>query len=120
MIDPRKTTDAPRPRIRLWGTISGLLVFGLTVPLWATMAKVQSLYYQQDTGRLPFLTELALAAAHFLWIPAVAVGLLAIVVSRGGRRDRATLLLIALSIAIVGIQLVLTLALVSPLITFAK
>jgi len=116
MTELRNTTDAPKPRIRLWGTISGLLVFGLTLPLWGTAAKAQSLYYQLGTRRLPFLTELALAAADVLWIPALAVGMLAIVLSRSGRRDRATRLFIALSIAIVGIQVVLTLALVFPLV----
>src|SRR6185295_19521035 len=104
----------PQPRVRLWGTISGLLVFGLAFTVWPTLAKMETVYLQMELRELPAATEAALVFGPFLWIPAAAGWVIAAVRARKNRVEAASWFF-QLTIAIVVVDVLALLAILYPL-----
>jgi hypothetical protein len=104
------------PRVRLWGTISGMLVFGLTLPLWTTLRRVETLYVQAGVAELPWVTELTIDFGSLLWIPAAAGWLLRLVKVREGDPALTAAWFFRMTIAIVIVQVLILLALYYPIL----
>ncbi len=104
----------PLARVRLWGMISGLLVFGLAFTLWPMLGKMENVYLQAGLRDLPEATEAVLSYGFLLWIPAAAAWMLAAVQS-GKDRPKAAAWFFWLAVAVVVVDVFSVLAVIYPL-----
>jgi len=109
-------TQEPGPSLPLWGTLSGLMTFGLTFPLWATIGQAQSIYSQIAFGALPLPAEVAMLSGPLLWIPALTGFLLALALARRGRHRTAARLFFWMTLSTGCLHLLTIAALFYPLL----
>jgi cytochrome bd-type quinol oxidase subunit 2 len=115
---PSQQQDATgAPHLGLWGTLSVLLVFGLTLPLWRTLDYVRTVYHESGVWQLPWLAEAAIQIGSLVWILAVPVGILGIDLFRKGERRGATRVFFWMTVVIVAFQILLLFALYYPFVT---
>ena len=110
MSDP--VEPASPPRVGLWATISGLLVFGLTLPFWGTVGKMRTVYDQLGIEESAIVDLLA----FLIWIPFLGAWLLAL---NAARKDRAEAVIWfrRTAVAITLVQLAVFIALWYPILT---